>query len=115
MKNKFKLKLINEYVKLYRLLFLCKILVLEGINKQMDALYAYSKATLTLKSKYESTFLKFRIDDDAFNLLKKELDDSIKQTYNFAIINNQVALSEIWETLIEIENTYNKVLAKTKI
>lgn len=112
MKNKFKLALIDEYIKIYKVLFLCKQLVLEGINKQMQTLFEYSKATLALKSKYESTFSKFGVDDQAFKLLKKELDSSINQTQDFPKSDNQVTLCEIWERLIEIEKKHNDILSK---
>lgn len=114
MKKKLRLELIDEYIKLYSVLFSCKKLVLEGLNKQMDALFEYSKFSICLKKKYEDTFSRFGVIDDAFYLLKKQLDNTILQVHNHTTITNEINLGEIWQKLIEIEKTHNNILNKLK-
>lgn len=111
MKNKFKLQLITEYVNIYRILLQCKSDLFNS-KKTQKQLQLISHKVISLKEKYESTFEKFKVNDNAFYDLKNQLENSLTTKHSVEIFDST---KSIFKKLQQIENTHNFVLSKTKI
>lgn len=111
--NKNKLILINEYVKIYRVLFVCKSLFFSCLPIETTILKNLVSTALSLKTKYEQSFAKLKMNDEAFCILKKQLDDSISYKYLPNYLETNI-LEKIKNQLITAKNTHTAILSKVK-
>lgn len=114
MKNKFKLSLINNYIAINRILYVCKGLLSENRNlTEIQQITTLISSTINLKISYEKTFDKYLKNDNAFLLLKKQLNDATKtQTIYYKNCNEK--LYEMLNKIQAFEYEYKNILHKTK-
>ncbi len=111
MRNKIKMKLINNYVDIYKIIFACKYLLDRNQNaSENEVALSTLNDTLKLKNSYEQIFQKLKIADTSFLLLKRDLDKAIQvipdNNYKPKTIINMLEMKK------EISKTLNEVLLK---
>ena len=111
MRNKVKMKLINNYVDIYKIIFACKFLLDRNQNaSENEVALSTLNDTLKLKNSYEQIFQKLKIADTSFLLLKRDLDKAIQVipdiNYKPKTIINMLEMKK------EISKTLNEVLLK---
>lgn len=111
MRNKIKMKLINNYVDIYKIIFACKFLLDRNQNaSENEVALSTLNDTLKLKNSYEQMFQKLKIADISFLLLKRDLDKAIQvipdSNYKPKTIINMLEMKK------EISKTLNEVLLK---
>ncbi len=113
MRHKLKMELINNYVDIYKILYSCKYLLQNDKNsdKSKNILDAI-KNTLKLKENYEESFIKLKIADTSFLVLKGELERGLKfpHSENFTPVTlNKIneANTKIYKKLVDTSFKYN--------
>lgn len=113
MKNKFKLNLINNYIAINRILYVCKSLLNNNRNlTEIQQITMLISSTINLKISYEKTFDKYLKNDNSFLLLKKQLNDTMTTQGNHNNCNEK--LSDMLNKLQVFELEHNNILLKTK-
>ena len=107
-KTRTKLKLIDNYISIYRALYNCKILLLNNKNDQSSVLRICDQA-LDLKNKYEYAFEKLNMIDTSFLILKQQLNSIELSEMSY---KNSFSLSDIISDLSFIETTYTALNLK---
>lgn len=110
MRKKLKMELINNYVEVYRMLFVCKFIINNGSEEEIKMAYDSSLEFTSLKEKYEKTFERLKINDTSFLVLKKGLEDGLCTIPN----NNYKPLdiSKIHEIKAKISEELNETSLK---
>lgn len=108
MRNKIKMKLINNYVDIYKIIFACKFILNSNQNTNENELALSTlNDTLKLKNSYEQIFHKLKIADTSFLLLKRDLDHAIQvipdKNYKPRTLINMIEMKkEISKTLDDV-------------
>lgn len=110
MKLKKRIKLINDYISLYKIILSLKYLILYSDDKSPEDTLKLTSTATNLKNKYEYTFAKFHMIDDSFHFLTQELNyasaniELFKNSASF--IKNKKDISKILDILdTSLENT----------
>lgn len=108
-KHRKKLELLDNYVAIYRILFNCKQLLMytpQNNQADIDKIQNLCDQTLDLKSKYEEAFQKLKMIDNAFILLKSQLNECKGYPNKHIQI---CSISEICDSISIIESDYLKL------
>lgn len=105
-KAKQKLNLIDNYVAIYRILYNCKMLMQSSSATGLSSIQKLCDQTLDLKTKYETAFEKFKMIDDSFLLLKKQLTDCKIYTDKYT---PTCTIKEITDSISIIQSDYLKL------
>lgn len=112
MRHKLKMELINNYVDIYKILYSCKYLLQKNKNLEDNKnILEATTETLKLKENYEESFIKLKIADTSFLVLKGELEKGLTYPHsdNFTPVNlNKIneANTKIYKKLIDTSFKY---------
>lgn len=111
MKKKFKLALLDNYVAIYRLLLECKSLINQNLTEEdLIIINKICNETIKLKKEHEKTFHDCNMIDNAFTLLKQQLDDSLEK--NQMILFNKAKLKNMLTQVSNLENIHKDICIK---
>ncbi len=86
MRRKYKYAMIDDYIALIRIIYICKVSELVNDNYYYNknsnlTLMNLENSALDLKNKYEDTFQKLKICDVSYILLRSQLNSVINKNY----------------------------------
>jgi len=112
MKRKVKLKLIDNYVDIHKILYKCKINYLFAKTEEsLIFLETIITRLNRIKEEHENLFKSINMYDDAFILLKKDLEEGLKQT----LIPNKLPQDKTFdETISQLEKTFSNLTSSIK-
>lgn len=113
MRRRIKMKLINNYVEIYKILFACKYIIKNGESEDINIAINTSQEVLLIKENYETTFEKLKINDTSFLVLKKSLEDGLHTipSPNYTPFD----ISKMHEIKAKISEELNKTSLKYKL
>ncbi len=103
MRYKEKLKLLDNYIEISRILLKCKSMIIINLNIDTERLNNASNIAIKLRDLCLEKIKENGMYDDAFIILKKDIDNAVKNniyTYNL----NNTQLDKICETLDKIQS-----------
>lgn len=117
-KGKVKLKMIDDYVAVFRIIYFCKNCVFEESAEQNELhqkLKLVTENAIELKNMFETSFERQKMCDTSFLLLKNQLTNAGKNTSNCPKHKVSVSkLSEVSNKLKILECNHYAYLLKLK-
>lgn len=111
MKKKLKLELIENYIAIYRILYICKQRLFLA-NTKADDLEIICKKTTELKKDYELAFDKIGMVDNSLILLKSQLNTALNTPYNN---HDYTPYTKLINKINEIKKVKDRILEHFKI
>lgn len=111
MKNKLKMKLLDEYIKLYQVLYICKQRIFLA-NISEKGLNELCEKANVLKKEFDKTFQILKMEDASLILFKEQLDRGVNKQNEYYKFSNVPSTQKLLSNLNDIKKNKDKIFNK---
>ena len=108
MKSKLKLELIDNYISLHRIIYVCNQRIFKA-NTNIETLLVIHNNANNLKSEFDTTFNSLKMNNNSLILLKSQLTSALE---NNITLKNIPSADKIINQLCAIKKEKEKILQK---